>query len=749
MRFQFKIRKILLPVLLVTAVIVQPITAAPAYAAASVNGHALSLAENVESVANKEVTPGLAETKFSYIGHDKYRNTCYMLSFHSGDPRVSLVAGTPHDSEKIGLSTVRNQAKAVMDEGKQVVAAINSDMYNMKNGDPWGVVVKNGKEIHPYAPIRTWWKFFGLKRDGSPIYGDRTVYEANKSDIWQAMGIHSVLVNNSAVVNTDHSKILAPRVAVGVRSDHTIFFLMVDGRQVPYSRGLSLDGIAAMMKDLGAVWAGNMDGGGSATCLAKASGSSGLQVQNRPSDGSERAVANSWLFILNAPQGGEMASANLKTAYAYYAPGSLIQFSALARSNDGRPAELASSGLSWSLALGSNGIINSRGTVTAGASEGTVEAQLNLNGKTVGTKTVHVVQPDSLKQTKTNVSLLPGRTLNLGVTAYWHGNSVAVSPANFTYDIPTGLGSVDSNGIFHAALAPSTGDVTVHLKGTNQSVRIHIRIGQPEVLESCEWLTSDRAVANKWAVSPNYKDLAVNSGTMTSPVHSGKYAMRVSFDFRAAKEKENLAANFGPRCVRSSTGNATTLGMWVYGSSCHGDKLWGCVYNNRGRKVYISMPGTVNWNGWKYVEMPIPQNEKGPYSLHSNSISLVVAGKNACHKGYLVVDDVQFTYNRSNADTVAPVIDSVSVDGKTYSNYKADIDIRCHDAGTSEMNWNSIKVSVDGVNYTNAEGYVCDKNGSVSIKGKSWAVGRHRLDISMQDKAGNCCERTAYFTVTK
>lgn len=751
MHFQFKIQK-LLPAFLAAVIVLQPLSAAPAYAAAAVNGMPLSLAASVESVTNKTVTPGLTETRFSYIGKDKYRNTCFMLSYKAGDPRVSLVAGTPHDSEKIGLSTVRNQANAVIAEGKQVVAAINSDMYNMNTGDPWGVVVKNGKEIHPYAPVRTWWKFFGLKRNGAPIYGDRTVYEQNKSDIWQAMGIHSVLVDDSKVVNTDHSAIPAPRVAVGVRSDYTIFFLMVDGRQSPYSHGLTLDGIAQMMKDLGAVWAGNMDGGGSATCLTKAENSSALKVQNRPSDGSERAVANSWLFVLDAPQGGDMASADVKAAYDYYTPGSLIQFSALARSNDGRPAEMASSGLSWSLAAGSDGIINSRGTVTAGASTGTVEAQLNLDGQVMGTKMVHVVQPDSLARKSADMRVLPGSTLNLGITASWQGHPVLINPADLSYEIPAGLGSVDGNGVFHASNTAASGNITVQLKGTGETVRIHICVGEPEIMESCEWLTNDRVAMNKWAASANYRDLAVNYGSMTSLVHSGKYAMRVSFDFRKAKETGNLAVNFGPRCARSSSGSAAALGMWVNGSACRGDSLWGCVYNSRGKKVYISMPGTVNWSGWKYIEMSIPQNEKGPFSIRSDSISIVAAGKNACRKGYAVVDDIQFTYNRNNVDAAAPITDEISVDGKTYSNYKADVEIRCHDAGTngvtSGINWNSVKVCVDGVNYINAQGYACDKNGTVAISGKSWSAGRHRLDVSLEDNTGNCCGKTVFFTVT-
>lgn len=58
-----------------------------------------------------------------------------------------------------------------------------------------------------------------------------------------------------------------PRTAVGATADGDLLVLVVDGRQVE-SRGVSLDELAVIVRDLGADRALNMDGGGSSTLVA-------------------------------------------------------------------------------------------------------------------------------------------------------------------------------------------------------------------------------------------------------------------------------------------------------------------------------------------------------------------------------------------------------------------------------------------------------------------------------------------------
>lgn len=77
-----------------------------------------------------------------------------------------------------------------------------------------------------------------------------------------------------------------PRSAVGYNAE-TVFLVAVDGRQPEYSVGMSLPELAELMISLGAEEALNLDGGGSTTLWAEG------KVQNRPSDGFPRPIANS------------------------------------------------------------------------------------------------------------------------------------------------------------------------------------------------------------------------------------------------------------------------------------------------------------------------------------------------------------------------------------------------------------------------------------------------------------------------
>ncbi len=79
-----------------------------------------------------------------------------------------------------------------------------------------------------------------------------------------------------------------PRTAVGW-SDGGLraWWVVVDGRQAPYSDGMTLPELATLLARIGAAEAINLDGGGSSTMVV------GGRVRNRPSDREgERAVGN-------------------------------------------------------------------------------------------------------------------------------------------------------------------------------------------------------------------------------------------------------------------------------------------------------------------------------------------------------------------------------------------------------------------------------------------------------------------------
>jgi hypothetical protein len=83
-----------------------------------------------------------------------------------------------------------------------------------------------------------------------------------------------------------------PRTAVGVRLDGRILLVTVDGRQPEKSVGMTIAELTALLLELGAVEAINMDGGGSSTMAVRG------RVVNSPSDlTGERPVGDALLLF--------------------------------------------------------------------------------------------------------------------------------------------------------------------------------------------------------------------------------------------------------------------------------------------------------------------------------------------------------------------------------------------------------------------------------------------------------------------
>lgn len=90
----------------------------------------------------------------------------------------------------------------------------------------------------------------------------------------------------------------APRTAVGVKSDGTVFFVVVDGRNQPLGMdGVKLRELGEIMAYFGAEIAYNLDGGGSSTMALKDLEAGGYAILNTPSDLRIRSVSNGIFFV--------------------------------------------------------------------------------------------------------------------------------------------------------------------------------------------------------------------------------------------------------------------------------------------------------------------------------------------------------------------------------------------------------------------------------------------------------------------
>ena len=128
--------------------------------------------------------------------------------------------------------------------------------------------------------------------------------QGSKGPVSQMVGgdNRNVMLKDGIVETSQVWNELHPRTAIGYTKDQkTVIFCVVDGRGA--SAGVTTKQLAELMKSAGAWTAFNMDGGGSSAMYVKDFG-----PMNVPSDGTERAVANSIFAVSSAPTDAVISS---------------------------------------------------------------------------------------------------------------------------------------------------------------------------------------------------------------------------------------------------------------------------------------------------------------------------------------------------------------------------------------------------------------------------------------------------------
>lgn len=335
------------------------------------------------------------------------------------------------------LETTKQAQSMQTRRGENVVGAINAGGYDMSNGRPSGAFVMNGVAINR-ATATTFW----VDMDGKAHITDaQTCNDAlDAGNVREAVaGFGDIFENGHARSGLDNTT-RASRTAIGIKADGTVVMLMVDGRQAPYSVGMTMAEVAASMEALSCVEAVNLDGGGSSTFATQREGepenetTAGLTLRCRPSDGYERKVSNTIMVLSNAQPTGTFDHAVLTPNNEVYTPGSTVQFTAAGVDAAGGRADIPA-GAAWTVLSGGGTINETTGLYTAGDTCGEVTVGLQVNGKIVGQTAIQIQWPDKLGFTNTSVSIDFGETSDLTFKPTWQGREVKYKDGDFAWSI--------------------------------------------------------------------------------------------------------------------------------------------------------------------------------------------------------------------------------------------------------------------------------------------------------------------------
>jgi len=237
-----------------------------------------------------QIAQGLSETVITYLNNGNQPMKIFILELDLNTNNLRLKAGTPNNKSTFSKQTVSEIARTQDTAGNRVLVALNGDFFN-SSGIPQSVLYKNGVAIKAqFCDLCTFLAIDNLNK-ASIISKD---IQFDPAKIKEALGGYHWLIKNSQKVPQGDLSI-EPRTAAGITLNNMVYFIVADGRQAAYSNGMSFNNLSDIFFALGVKDAINLDGGGSSTLVIKENAE--WRVKNKPSDGSQRMVANAWTIV--------------------------------------------------------------------------------------------------------------------------------------------------------------------------------------------------------------------------------------------------------------------------------------------------------------------------------------------------------------------------------------------------------------------------------------------------------------------
>ncbi|MBR5411049.1 MAG: phosphodiester glycosidase family protein [Clostridia bacterium] len=631
------------------------------------------------SDTERRIAPGVKENRI--VTNNSTGMQQEMIYAVSVDPtaQVGLMAGyADYNGSTWKMQTVREQAaKASQATGRNIVAAVNADIFNMQTGEPAGVLVMNGN-VYKAGLGRP---YFGVTTDGRIVIGESLTSEVLATLKEAISGFYMIVKDGQRTgPGTNPDSNVAPKTCVGLKADGTVVIVTIDGRNFPVSNSLGDYDLATIMLGLGCVDVLNLDGGGSSTYLAKYEGKNYLELANNPSDAVERKVSSSLFVYSTARPSGEFDHAALEPNNRLYTPGSTVTFTATGVDSAGGSATLPAGVFALAADSAALGTITDDGVFTAGATEGRVTVNYVSGGEVVGTTFIEIATPDELYIPSDEYSLDYDETTDFGLVAKNAGREILLKAGDIVWsatadgaDVTAGIGTFDGLTLTTRSEGSMEADVTA-ASAYDQSVTAATRVvigAEPVMLYDFEYTTDQEEAAAsegrlQWIPSydlpvydnknkpdgkthtqkaaewyeegyplygwPNASlDVTAMHATVVDaadgePVRFGDHALRMDVDFSSYNKTGN-SNNY----IRVTSpdyrfeGSPKKMSAWVYCPEGMANfALYLNLCNKDGSITYApvsTMNGSVaeNWVGWKYVEIDLTTPVTGSTNISPTS----------------------------------------------------------------------------------------------------------------------------------
>ena len=783
---------------------------------------------NVISKTDYAIAPGITESEIVLNFDDgSRRQVLHVMEADTNNEYVSVINSYYGMNPEYGSYQVgtMSQQTAWIEEnmGLNVVGAMNTTLswydsarYKADQGgdpklanEPLGFIMYNGEvvydECHGFPTVLVINK--DVDENGNPRPADIpkvemvTIQSSDDLDGWE----YQIIPASSGFIVKDgvsqytaenhkaDSSNSASRSVVGIKPDGTVIALMNDGRQAPYSTGMSMYELAEVMISLGCSYAVNCDGGGSSTFLSQRPGED-LKINCSPSDGAERPTTTGIVFVSTAPADGQFARANISTDSVYYSPESTVTFNVIGTDLVGNVAEIPADA-TWQIkedGMGTieNGVFVSNGTV------GTVTAQMVYNGNVVGEASIEIVIPTAFSFAQSVMTVPFDKTVTIGIRATVNEgrNDVTLKDGDVTFTTTNeALGTF--NGLEFTSVAEenapenlkSTVTATFNY-GEGLVATAELNLGKAsDVIFDFEdgmqgWGLGDVNQTAGYGLA--YDTSLTHVTAENGQVHDGNGALKF---YMNGLDQPNAAGSYKQFAIYADEEviieNAKSIGVWVY---IPDDmySLWVRIHywvDANGDGTYetkntigsglVDAPyvyNSMDESGWKYISVDISAYSsimlkagKGVYTdakdarflelnakhCNTDAIFQTLGTINGAYTFY--IDSITVDYSDAVDDREAPVFSAVNMIGandtlvamENNQLYTSQSNVLSFNAQVAE---NTAKTNATGLNPASAKAYIdgvavdCSySNGKITVSNVAVADGAHRIKFEISDYAGN------------
>ncbi len=811
----------------ITAVSVFPMSVMAAFDYAHNEADSSDSYYNIISKKDWDIAPGITETEIVLNNENgDRRQVVHLMEADISNEYTRVISSyTNMDTSKYAISTIPEHAAFIENEwGENVVGAMNTclswyntDVYAKdpsRVNEPLGFMMVDGEVYFDHSVgfptcivIHKDTNADGEARPESiPKVEMRTVIDSTYLNGWEDQVIPCssgfIVKDGKHSYTPEHSKDPAARSVVGVKADGSIVIMMNDGRQPSLSVGMNMYECAEVMIAAGCVYASNCDGGGSSTFLSQRPGEE-LKVNCSPCDGALRQNTHGIVFISTAPSTGEFYNAYLTTENDYYVPNSTVTVDAIGRDFSGSEAEIPAE-VVWSLSDASFGTVEN-GVFVSNGKIGDVTIELSYNGEKVGSKTIHIVNPESVSFSQGSTVIPYGKSVSLDIVAAYGVFEVSYTEDAFNWTMSDADAGV-RDGLIYTATNDNTKkgvSIIAEYKYADLAVAtLNIEFGKgSEVVWDFEdgdvsnWLGIDDV--RQWLADNNIEECAnlfqggnfsednasetfLSSVANGGKVHSGNYALGVELDFTHSSFSSwsyNMFFNVEGQTVLRDVANgknATKLGMWIYipeelweGKDLSGIAMQTQLYGGKSAdnvgsfQAHLTLStSSKNLNALKDEDIP---EDRWVYCYIDltgyDYVSLQNPEKQTWREPCFIrfytqhytpknlifyFDDMTLDYSNAVDDRDAPIISDMTVNtsGTNLRSFNATIaDFVASNA--SGLDYTSAKILIDGVELSD----VVASGSSISSKDVYLAGGNHTVTFIIKDKLGNTMKKSQTFTV--